>query len=53
MERSCEYDSTLKGDDVSSQFLFVEESIGKANSRPTATRLQEMSMPGMGQEFQA
>jgi hypothetical protein len=40
-------------EDVSSQCLPLEKSIGNANSHPTATRLPEMSVLGTGHEFQA
>ncbi len=41
------------GKEVNSHFIPVKKSIKKANSWPMATRLQEMSVPGMGYEFQA
>jgi hypothetical protein len=50
---SLEYETTVLGDEVNSQCLPAEKSIGKANLRPTATKLQEMSVPGTRQEFHA
>jgi len=50
---SFEYETTVLSDEVSSQCYPLEKLIGKANSRPTATRLREMSVPGTGQEFHA
>ncbi len=41
------------GEDVNSGCIPVEKLIGKENLRPLVTRLQEMSVPGTGNEFEA
>ena len=44
---------TDSGDEVNSKCLAALELIGNKNSRPTATKLRERSVPGIGAEFQA
>ncbi len=46
-------DLMVVGEDINSQCIPVEKLMGKANLWPTVTRLQEMSVPGTGHEFQA
>ncbi len=48
---SLEYETTVLEEEVSSQCFPLKRLTGKANLQPTATRLQEMSVPGTGQEF--
>ncbi len=40
-------------EDVNSQCFPLDKSIRNVNSRLTAMRLQEISIPGTGQEFRA
>ncbi len=49
--KSLEYVVTVLGEETNSQCFLLEESIGKANLHLTASRLREMSIPGMEQEF--
>ncbi len=44
---------TAPGADISFMCLPDVKSIGNWNSRPTATRLRDISVPGTGHEFHA